>query len=104
MRTLRAALEPLISAARARQKKRAAAKQSLPGIFEPQEMHLIDRLVEATEGEKPLWTPQAGTAEEADYKLIEDQLINILLAARDTVSRSLVVSEGTGSHIRRHLC
>ncbi|KAL7422863.1 Protein kinase alk2 [Cryptotrichosporon argae] len=69
MSTLRTFFRPVIEHAIERKRER----QTGTAIEDADELHLIDRLVEATD----------------DYKLIEDQLINALLASRDTTSALL---------------
>ncbi|ORY21852.1 cytochrome P450 [Naematelia encephala] len=68
MQVIRTFFAPLITAAVSRRDQ-----QVQDSLRAGDEVHLIDRLIEATE----------------DMKLVEDQLINVLLASRDTTSSLL---------------
>ncbi|WVR05800.1 hypothetical protein IAU60_002825 [Kwoniella sp. DSM 27419] len=70
MTTIRTFFQPIIQRAMERKAQRVADVSS---GTDPQEMAFIDMLVEATD----------------DYKLVQDQLINVLLASRDTLSSCL---------------
>lgn len=83
MKTIHEFFRPLVLEALARKEKKASQ-----GSEEPEKIRLIDQLVEVSD----------------DLKLIEEQLINIFLAARDTVSHSLEKSDKVDIFTPYFLC
>jgi hypothetical protein len=85
MGIIRDFFDPLIDEALARKSERANQVNDEGG----EEIHFIDRLVEATNG---ISSPIVKLGLMIDRQLTHDQIINILIAARDTVSRPRAIS------------
>lgn len=85
MCTIHAFFRPLILEAISRRDERRANSES-----QDEKMRLIDRLVESTDSTLNVKIClEDGSLTYLDLKLVEDQLINILLASRDTVRSPL---------------